>query len=279
MATRLGAVHLSVADLDRSLSYYERGLGLRLHRRENGLVALGGGGEAGDLLVLHEQPDARPAGRTAGLFHFALLVSTRPELARSIRRLVDNGLQLTGASDHFVSEAVYLRDPDGHGIEIYRDRPRSDWGIHADGRIDIGTVALDLQGVMGEIEGAATAPEAIDPDTVMGHVHLQASELDPARDFHTGVLGLDVTATVPRQAEFLSWDGYHHHLGMNVWAGVGIPPAPPETARLLHWTAHVDDPQAVADSAASAGAPVEETDAGLLVRDPSGTAVLLATAA
>ena len=277
MAIRLGAVHLSVADLQRSLSYYERGLGMRVHSRENGAAALGADGPAGDLLVLHEQPGATPAGRTAGLFHFALLVSSRLELARSIRRSATNGLQLTGASDHFVSEAVYLRDPDDHGIEIYRDRPRDEWGVREDGGIRIGTIPLDLEGVMGELEGEAGA--TIDPDTVMGHMHLQASRLEPDRIFATEVLGLDVTASIPNQAEFLSWEGYHHHLGMNVWAGVGIPPAPPEAARLLHWTAHVPDPKAIADRAAEAGAPVEERPDGILVRNPSGTAVLLADAA
>ena len=277
MATRLGAVHLTVADLDRSLQYYMRGLGLQMHDRSDGNAVLGAGGPGGDLLSLHEQAGALPStGRTAGLFHFALLVSSRHELARSLRRLSINGLRLTGASDHFVSEAVYLRDPDGHGIEIYRDRPREEWNIHADGRIDIGTVPLDLEEVMGELR--EEAPATMDAETVMGHVHLQASRLEPDRDFARDVLGMDVKTTLPHQAEFLAWDGYHHHVGMNVWAGTGVPPASEQNARLLRWTARIDDPAAAAGRAREAGLAVEDGDVGTLVRDPSGTAVLLTSA-
>ena len=273
MTTRLGPVHLSVGDLDVSRRYYEEGLGLKSIERSDGRLTLGAGE---GRLVLHEQPGARPAGATAGLFHFALLVPGRRELGRSIRRLTDAGLKLTGASDHLVSEAVYLRDPDGHGIEIYRDRLREQWDIDGSGRVVMASIALDIAGVMAEIGDAHDVPATIDPATVMGHVHLQASVLEPTRAFHIEALGLSATASIPQQAEFLAWDGYHHHVGMNVWAGSGIPPAPPETARLLHWTAHVDDPSASAGRAAASGAQVEEREDGLLVRDPSGIAVLLA---
>src|SRR5688500_16699699 len=122
---RLGAAHLTVSDLDRSVGFYQDALGLRQHRRDDAVAALGTGGE--DLLVLHEEPGARPAGRHAGLYHFALLYPTREELARAVQRLAVTRTPISGASDHGVSEAIYLPDPDGNGIELYADRPRDAW--------------------------------------------------------------------------------------------------------------------------------------------------------
>src|SRR3954467_13886986 len=231
-------VTLTVADLGRSVEYYENSIGLGVTSRENGTARLGVPGL--DLLVLEEQPGARPGrGTNTGLFHFALLMPERRALAAWLARAAGSGVGLTGASDHFVSEALYLRDPDGHGIEIYRDRPRDSWTHAADGSLNMGTIALDLQDLMRDrpAESFSRMPDG----AVMGHVHLQVAQIPEARNFYTGLLGFDVTVEIPGQATFLSTGGYHHHLGANVWAGVGAPPAPPDQARLLRAALEVAD--------------------------------------
>jgi catechol 2,3-dioxygenase len=224
----IGRVRLRVADADRMRSYYERTIGLRTLSAGE-VVQLGVDGQP--LIELVPDPSAPPAppGRT-GLFHLALLVPDRPSLAQAVRRVVASGGRFTGASDHFVSEALYLRDPEGNGIEIYRDRPRSEWEYDADGELRMGTVALDVDGVMADLPGGEDAgmPEG----TVMGHVHLHVADLDAAERFYAGELGLDVTVRSYPGALFLSREGYHHHIGLNTWQGPGAPP-PPQGSRGL----------------------------------------------
>src|SRR3954452_5030453 len=181
-------VTLTVADLGRSVEYYENSIGLGVTSRENGTARLGVPGL--DLLVLEEQPGARPGrGTNTGLFHFALLMPERRALAAWLAHAAGSGVHLTGASDHFVSEALYLRDPDGHGIEIYADRPRDTWTTLEDGSLNIGTVPLDLHDLMrakaGDFDGMRDG-------TVMGHVHLQVAQLEENRRFYTDLLGLDL---------------------------------------------------------------------------------------
>ena len=214
----IGRVRLRVADVDRMRSYYERTIGLR---------ALDGAlGVDSPLVELIADPDApsAPTGST-GLFHLAILVPDRPSLAYAVQRVVASGARFTGASDHFVSEALYLRDPEGNAIEIYRDRPRSEWEYESSGELRMGTVALDIDSVMAEL------PEGDDPGmpegTVIGHVHLHVGDLGAAEEFYAGRLGLDVTVRSYAGALFLSRDGYHHHIGLNTWQGVGAPPPPP----------------------------------------------------
>ena len=220
----IGRVRLRVADADRVRSYYERTIGLRA----DGLVL---GADGTPLIELIDDPDApaAPPGST-GLFHLALLVPDRPALAQAVRRVVESGERFTGASDHFVSEALYLRDPEGNGIEIYRDRPRSEWEYEPNGELRMGTVALDIDSVMAEL------PDGDDPGmpegTRMGHVHLHVADLPSSESFYAGDLGLDVTVRSYAGALFLSRDGYHHHIGLNTWQGEGAPP-PPEGSRGL----------------------------------------------
>ena len=236
---RLGAAHLSVADLDRSIGFYQDALGLREQWREDGVAALGAGAE--DLLVLHEEPGARPGGRAAGLFHFALLYPSREELARALQRLAATRTPLDGASDHGVSEALYLHDPDNHGIELYADRPRAAWPPPGNPgeRVGMYTRALDLDDMLATIFGEAPVAHA-GSGLRMGHVHLHVGDLDAARAFYADRLGLELMTTYPG-ALFLAAGGYHHHLGANTWAGEGVGPAPPGTARLLEWTMLFDD--------------------------------------
>ena len=213
-----------MSDLDRSVDYWENAIGLQVNSRENGAARLGVPGR--DLVVLQEQPGARPGrGTNTGLFHLALLLPERAWLAGWLEHAARNGVHLTGASDHFVSEALYLRDPEGNGIEIYRDRPRSEWEYEPSGELRMGTVALDLDSVMAELPGGDDPgmPEG----TVIGHVHLHVGDLGPAEEFYAGRLELDVMVRSYPGALFLSRDGYHHHLGLNTWQGVGAPPPPP----------------------------------------------------
>ncbi|MEM7022508.1 MAG: VOC family protein, partial [Pseudomonadota bacterium] len=185
----MGAVALAVTDLDRSLDYYQRTIGLTPLERDGSRAVLGVPGRR--LLELEARPDAVRNPKAADLFHFALLVSSREALGRQLQHFMDTETQLTGASEHYVSEALYLRDPDGHGIEVYRDRPRDAW--YDGDTFLLGTGPLDLDGVL---EAGRRAPEAwngIDPDTVMGHVHLETTDLALSQGFYAGRLGFDVT--------------------------------------------------------------------------------------
>lgn len=225
----MGAVELTVADLGRSLGYYQGSIGLELLSSEGGVASLGAGGR--ELLRLVEEPGARPADGYTGLFHFALLVPERADLAHWLTHAARDGVELTGASDHFVSEALYLRDPDHHGIELYWDRPRVLW----EGRVNrMGTWPLDLDGLLAE-EPAAPF-EQLASGTTMGHVHLRVADVDDAVHFYRDELGLDLMAQLGSQAAFLSAGGYHHHVGANTWESAGAGAAPEGTAGLRHFT-------------------------------------------
>ena len=220
----VGAVHLTVADLARSLTYYTEAIGLDLLGLGEGEASLGSGDT--ELLRLVEEPGARPADGYAGLFHFALLVPERRHLAGWLQHAIRDRVQLTGASDHFVSEALYLRDPDHHGIEIYADRPRRLW----EGQVDrIGTWPLDVDDLLAtNTEPAAALPAG----TRMGHVHLRVADVEESIRFYRDVVGFDLMAQLGDQAAFLSAGGYHHRLGANTWESRGAQPAPTGTARL-----------------------------------------------
>jgi catechol 2,3-dioxygenase len=234
---RLGAVHLTVTDLDRSVAFYQDSLGLRQHRRDEPVAALGAGDE--ELVVLHGEPGARPAGRHAGLFHFALLYRAREDLARAVQRLALARTPISGASDHGVSEAIYLDDPDGNGIELYADRPRDAWPPAPAGeRVGMYTRPLDVQGLLATVAGAEP-PRHAESGLRMGHVHLHVGDIDAAREFYAGVLGFEPMATYPG-ALFLAAGGYHHHVGVNTWRGEGVGPAPEGTVGLREWTVELD---------------------------------------
>ena len=262
-ALRLGAVHLTVTDLDRSIGFYQDAIGLRVHHREDPVAALGAGGE--DLLVLHEEPSARRAGRHAGLYHYALLHPSREELARALVRLASTRTPIEGASDHGISEAIYLPDPDGNGIELAADTPRGEWPEGWDGRPD----PLDLDDLVGLVAGEEPARHA-DPGLVVGHLHLHVGDIERGLAFYRDVVGFDVITLMPTAA-FVSAGGYHHHLGFNVWRGPGVPPAPPDTVGLREWTVVLPaagDVAAVRGRLEAAGHPVEDGADGFLTRDP-----------
>jgi catechol 2,3-dioxygenase len=232
-ATHMGAVELSVSDLAQSLDYYQGAIGLALLGRENGTASLGAGDR--ELLRLVEEPGARPAHGYSGLFHFALLLPDRASLGQWLAHAARERVQLTGASDHSVSEALYLRDPDYHGIEIYADRPREQW----EGRVGdvMTTLPLDLDDLVASASEEQRASfDRLPGGTVMGHVHLCVADVDDTVRFYRDDLGFDLIAQRGSQAAFLSAGGYHHHLGSNTWESRGAPAAPPGTARLLSYT-------------------------------------------
>lgn len=273
--THIGTVGLSVADLDRSIRFYTDVIGLRLQGRDNGSADLGANGTP--LLRLSEKPGARRTTRTTGLYHFALLVPSRPDLARALARIAETRTPVQGFADHLVSEAIYLSDPDGHGIELYRDRPRETWR-GADGQIAMATDPLDLDNLLAELDGAPAGDAyALPPGTTIGHIHLHVNHLETARRFYADTLGFDPVTAMP-SALFASAGGYHHHLGLNTWAGVGAPPAPESSARLEWYTIDLPDEtarEAVLARLDAAGLAVSDHPAGVRVDDPAGTPVVL----
>jgi catechol 2,3-dioxygenase len=273
--TTIGAVNLTIADLDRSVKFYERHLGFQCHRRTDRAAWLGAGST--DLLVLSQCESAPRMRRATGLYHFAILVPSRAELARSLRRLVEAETLLQGFADHGVSESVYLADPDGNGIEIYRDRPRSEWPFVAD-RLQMRVDPLDVDKVLTELKGDEDRPAALAGGTTMGHIHLHVARLADAEAFYVGVLGFDLIQRFGDSALFVSAGGYHHHVGLNTWAGVGAPPPPPGAIGLRHFAVRVPDQRAlgrVVARIAAAGIPIEDDAGGLLIRDPSANALVL----
>jgi catechol 2,3-dioxygenase len=279
-ATSIGAVALTVADLDRARQFYERAIGLRTLADADGEVRLGVDAES-SLIELFARPDAPPRPRgTTGLFHLAILVPTRAELAVALRRVAGAGWRLSGASDHLVSEALYLQDPEGNGIEIYRDRPRDQWRV-ANGEVEMATLPLDLDSLVREATGSDAEPERMSDATRIGHVHLQVADLAEAERFYADTLGFEVTVRGYPGALFMSAGGYHHHVAVNTWAGDGA--APPEPgSRGLRWFEIAlptrQELERVERRLAAAGVEAAREGEALEVADPSANPVRLLVA-
>ncbi|HYI98690.1 MAG TPA: VOC family protein [Thermoleophilaceae bacterium] len=276
---------LTVRDLDGTREFYERVIGLRTLDRDGPVTALAG--EEGRTLVeLVRDPAAppRPPG-TTGLFHLAILVPDRAELARSLRRVAEAGGRLAGASDHLVSEALYLTDPEGNGIEIYRDRPRDEWR-HDGGELRMATLPLDLRGLIDELradvaplgDASDLSPSALPAGTRIGHVHLQVADLRAAESFYAELLGFEPTARGYPGALFLSAGGYHHHIGLNTWAGEGAASPPAGATGLRSFVVELPDSGAVertAERLEAGDADPRRVDGSLELRDPSGNGIVL----
>ena len=276
--TRVGPVYLAISDLARSERFYQDVIGFKTLSHRDDTLTLTAGGVA-PLLILKEQPGARPRpGHTTGLYHFAILVPSRMDLARSLHRLLDVHYPLQGASDHLVSEALYLADPDGNGIEIYRDRPRNTW-THQEGQVQMTLDPLDIEGLLAELKESDHAWNGLSPETIIGHIHLQVADLRQAQTFYHDLLGFDIMLHYGPSALFLSAGGYHHHIGLNTWAGVGALPPPPNAAGLRQFVVALpnrDELGRVAEQVRRAGIATGQTADGILVRDPSQNGVLLA---
>ena len=270
-ASHVGAVHLQVVDLQRSRSYYEQVLGLRAHGITDTSVALSADDEDQPLVTLHTRPAVAPARRGAfGLYHFALLLPERSDLGHFASHLASLEIRL-GKADHSVSEALYLWDPDGLGIEVYADRPRDTWRRH-DRELEMTTDPLDIRSVIAAGRGGAWsgAPKG----TTMGHVHLHVGNLDQAEAFYHRALGFDKTVWSYPGALFMSAGGYHHHVGTNTWSQG--PAASVDEARLLEWELMVpsaSDVAAAVRNVRGAGYLVENRGNGVVVADPWGTRV------
>lgn len=273
-ATRLGRVQLQIANLSRSLMFYERTLGLRVVEREASRATLAAHGDDRILVELLERPGTQPLARgRLGLYHFAILLPDRPSVGRFVRHLAVSGVR-AGAGDHLVSEAFYLTDPDGLGIEVYADRPRSAWQ-RVDRELMLATDPVDVASL---VEAAGdTQWTGMPAGTVIGHVHLHVGDLDQAAAFYAESLGFDRMTWSYPGALFLGAGGYHHHLGTNLWAGPIARAPQDDEARLLEWTIELPsriDVDNVARSLATSGYAAEGGAAGeVLAHDPWGIAV------
>jgi catechol 2,3-dioxygenase len=277
-ATHLGRVRLQVADLDRSIAYYETAIGLRVVDRAGDVATLGPHGADAVLVELRAKAGVRAVARRGhiGLYHFAILLPDRASLGRLIAHLAAIDVH-AGMSDHFVSEAIYLQDPDGLGIEVYADRPRSEWRS-ADRQLAMTTNPLDVHDVVRA--GGGVPWTGAPAGTVIGHVHLYVRDLDEASAFYHEALGLDKVVWGYPGALFMSAGGYHHHLGTNTWAA-GAPLPTDDDARLLEWEIVVPDAASVARAAESLenhGADVRREKGDVVAHDPWGTQLRIVAA-
>ena len=280
--TTMGAVRLTVSDLPRSQSFYEQAIGLAPAELQDGSVAMQAADGRPVVELVGDASAPLLDRRATGLFHLALLVPSRRDLAFALARLSDARWPLDGASDHLVSEALYLSDPDGNGIEIYRDRPRDEWR-YADGTLQMATLPLDMSGIVSELSSDADRQPQAPAGSRIGHTHLQVSELERTEAFYAGVLGFEVMVRGYPGALFVAAGGYHHHLGLNTWHSAGSPPPRPGAVGLRSFQVLLPDTaelDAVLGRVSDAGLAIEDLTerASNLVRDPSGNCVELVVA-
>jgi catechol 2,3-dioxygenase len=276
--TRMGPVTLRVSDLDRVGGFYATAVGLVEIERAPGTATLGTPDGTPLLHLVEDRAAASAPSNAAGLFHTAFLLPSRKELARWLRHVAGMDLNV-GAGDHLVSEAFYLNDPDGNGIEVYADRPRSTWQVEGKA-IAMDTLAVDVHGILRELEAGAEPWEGVPNGTTVGHVHLRVSDIPQARAFYEGIVGFDVVNESYPSALFVSAGGYHHHLGLNVWQSRGGPHARRGTLGLESVAVLLPDAAALAalgERLRSAGYEVHARNGKIVTHDPSG--IVLAFAA
>jgi catechol 2,3-dioxygenase len=284
-STRIGHVALTVADLDSQIGFYQAVLGLRMHRREANGATMGVGQE--DLLRLVASPGATRRRGTTGLYHFAVLLPSRKELARALARLFSLRYR-NYPTDHVMTETTYLSDPEGNGIELYADTPeRGTWGMFggtfgartAGGRITSGRDPLDVDSLLRLLSSDDRLDDPMPAETRIGHIHLHVAHIGDAVDFYHGLLGFDTTMALPEMGmAFVSAGGYHHHIGLNTWLGEGAPPAPRGAQGLGYFTVVLPEArelERIAERLASAQVEVQPMESGLFVRDPSDNGVWL----
>lgn len=274
-ATHIGMVSLRVSNLQRSLVFYGEVLGFvpELDADDKGATLSVHGVP---LVHLEEVPGSQPRPRrSTGLYHLAVLLPDRAALGRSFKRLITSGYPMTGAADHLVSEALYLDDPDKNGIELYRDRPKDEWQFDGPS-VRMANEPVDLDSLFRDA-GEEAFP-GLPSGTTMGHVHLHVRDLDEAEEFYSKILGFDVMLRWPPSALFTSAGGYHHHIGLNTWAGVGAPPPPTGSAGLDHFQIVLPNAaalQSAVERLKQLPSEIEERQEGVFIRDPSGNGIVL----
>ncbi|WP_394120808.1 VOC family protein [Planococcus donghaensis] len=272
--TYVGEVGLKVMDLKRMKQFYQEIIGFDVISEEQNYVELGSGGKVLVKLEAVEGVTSKQ-GRYAGLYHFAILLPTREDLGKILVHLHQQGIQL-GSSDHLVSEALYLSDPEGNGIEIYRDREPEQWNWSND-EVSMTVDPIDAQGLVEAAQSSSEPWKGMPETTVMGHIHLHVSNLVEARDFYVEALGFEVVSSLGGQALFLADQKYHHHIGMNVWNGTGIPALPEKEAGLHYYTLIMDEEKRkeLGKKLQTMGTEIVERDNYWEVKDPSGNAIRL----
>ncbi|ANU14998.1 Glyoxalase family protein [Planococcus halocryophilus Or1] len=272
--THVGEVGLKVVNLLKMKKFYENVIGFEVISEEEDKVSLGVGSE---VLVELEVVEGltQKQGRYAGLYHFAILLPSRESLGKMLVHLHQQGIQL-GSADHLVSEALYLSDPEGNGIEIYQDRKPELWNWSND-EVSMAVDPIDAQGLVDEAQKSSEPWNGLPAETVIGHIHLHMSNLDEAKDFYVNGLGLAVVSSLGGQAIFLADQKYHHHIGMNVWNGVGIPALPEKEAGLHYYTLVMENENRnkIAKNLRSIGTEIVHRDDYWEVKDPSGNSVRL----
>ncbi|MEC0130691.1 MULTISPECIES: VOC family protein [Paenibacillus] len=267
--TQIGLVQIRVSNLERSLTFYQNVVGLSVLRQTGREVEMTADGQ-NVLLILREIENARVIrpNSVAGLYHFAILVPDRPSLGLVVRNLISSGIEV-GQGDHLVSEALYIQDPDNNGIEIYRDRPKNEWKYDAEGHVMMSTDPVDVDGLLAASEGLSW--NGLPAGTVIGHVHFHVGNLNKAKAFYVDLLGFELTANYGSAAMFISAGGYHHHIGLNVWAGQGAPAAPADTVGIDYFTlilANEEERNAVVERVRQAGYAVTEENGNPTFQDP-----------
>ncbi len=269
-------IEINVQDIHRSLEFYTKAIGLRLLENTGNKASFTADGKT-PLVIIKQPENVKPKQmRTTGLYHFALLVPNRKELGKVIQHLLDIGYPLQGASDHLVSEALYLSDPDGHGIEIYVDRPVDTWKWQ-DGEVDMNTVPMDVKAALAEAKHETW--KGLSSETIMGHIHLHVAEIKQIKQFYCDVLGFDIANSLyGDQALFLSSGGYHHHIGVNTWNGVGAKAPEKDSVGLHDFTIVIPNNEKMKMIEANlkqAEIPFENKGACLITEDPSGNKIQL----
>jgi len=266
-------VEIKVSDLQRSLTYYQEVIGFKILQQESNRATLTADGKTALLTIVQLQSVEQKTRTTSGLYHFALLLPTRRDLANIITHFRQSGVYF-GASDHDVSEALYLHDPDENGIEIYVDRPASDWTWHTD-QVYMITEPLNIPSILEEANGVW---DGLPAKTVMGHIHLSVSSLAAAEEFYTKGLGFDIVTRYGKQALFISTGRYHHHIGLNTWYSEGAPKLGENQIGLKTYTLRLDNEvqaNTLKENLRQLGAPVLTIDDGFQTEDPAGNVILL----
>lgn len=277
-STTLGPLHLKVAELQKLSQFYQKVLGMSVLEEAPSEVRLGVPGR--ELLVLHLLPSSRKPERAAGLYHFCIKVEERLELGRLLKRVLQVPEFLQGLVDHHISEAIYLQDPEGNGIELDWDRARSEWPKFEE-LFSLGNGPLDSDGLLALVQAKGPGSGLLPADASIGHIHLHVAQLQACRDFYHGILGFDIMGEFPRQAVFTSAGGYHHHIAFNVWHGLGAPPAGEGAAGLDHFVVTLASEAArreVLERVKAAKLESSESSEGVRLKDPSQNTLVLAVA-